>query len=60
VKFENAKNPRTVKIRPSNIATYTRDDDSVLVEKWMMARGFVVERMEEASEEAPEAILASA
>jgi len=60
VKFENAKNPRTVEIRPSNIATYTRDDDSVLVEEWMIARGFIVERKEEASEEAPEAILASA
>jgi len=48
VKFENAKNPRTVKVRPSNIATYTRDDDSVLVEKWLTARGFIVEREEEA------------
>jgi len=60
VKFENAKNPRTIKIRPSNIATYTRDDDSVLVEKWMTARDFIVERKEEPGEEAPEAILASA
>lgn len=42
VKFENAKTPRTVTIRPKNIANYTRDEDSVRVEQWMMKRGFAL------------------
>jgi hypothetical protein len=49
VKFDNAKNPRTVKIRPPNVATFTRDDDSALVEKWLSARGFIIDQEEEAN-----------
>jgi hypothetical protein len=41
VKFSDAKTPRTVTIRPSNIAQYQRDADSVLVEQWLLNRGFV-------------------
>ena len=48
VKFDDAKIPRSAKIRPPNVATYTRDEDSLLVEKWLRARGFIVEREEEA------------
>ena len=32
VKFTDAKSPRTVTIRPSNIAQYTRDSDADVVE----------------------------
>lgn len=47
VKFDNAKNARSVKIRPPNVSTLTRDDDSQLVEKWLAARGFIVEPEQE-------------
>ena len=60
VKFDNAKNPRTVKIRVPNVASYTRDDDTDLVERWLTARGFIVKREKEHDEDAPEAALASA
>ncbi len=35
------ENPRTVKIKPDNIAEYTRDADAVLIERWLELRGFV-------------------
>ena len=41
VKFTDAKNPRTVTIRPSNIAQYTRDSDADVVEDWLQKRGFI-------------------
>jgi hypothetical protein len=41
VKFTDAKTPRTVTIRPQNIASYTRDSDASIVETWLTARGFV-------------------
>ncbi|HER25763.1 MAG TPA: hypothetical protein ENI69_01500 [Rhodospirillales bacterium] len=40
VKFESVKTPRSVTIRPKNVAMYTRDEDSVRVEKWLTNRGF--------------------
>lgn len=43
VKFEDARKPRTLKIRPPNVSSLTRDDDSLLVEKWLLARGFIIE-----------------
>ncbi|GIW55527.1 MAG: hypothetical protein KatS3mg082_1931 [Nitrospiraceae bacterium] len=42
VKFADSKTPRSVTIRPSNIATYTRDSDAALVEQWLELRGFIV------------------
>ena len=42
VKFSGSKAPRAVNIRPSNIAQYTRDSDSVVVEDWLMKRGFII------------------
>jgi hypothetical protein len=42
VKFSDARTPRSVVIRPSNIAQFTRDDDSVIVEQWLAARGFIL------------------
>ena len=43
VKFDDCKTPRTVSIRPPNIAQYTRDDDSTVVEAWLANRGFTSE-----------------
>ena len=40
VKFEDSKTPRTVSIRPSNVASYTRDADAPLGEEWLAKRGF--------------------
>jgi hypothetical protein len=57
VKFSDAKTPRSVVIKPSNVAQFTRDDDSVLVEKWLQARGFIVNP--EAEENDHQEILAS-
>jgi len=42
VKFVDSRAPRTVKIRPSNIAQYTRDSDGELVDEWLSQRGFVL------------------
>jgi hypothetical protein len=42
VKFEDSKTPRSVKIRPSNIAEYTRDSDADLLERWLQLRGFII------------------
>lgn len=47
VKFSDSKTPRTVTIRPSNIAQYTRDDDSAVVEEWLVKRGFIVTNRQE-------------
>ena len=41
VKFTDAKSPRIVTIRPSNIAQYTRDSDADVVEDWLQKRGFI-------------------
>jgi hypothetical protein len=38
------KKPRKATIRPTNIAVYDRDGDSVLIEQWLRLRGFVIER----------------
>lgn len=42
VKFAKVKSPRTVTIRPPNIASFTRDSDSVISEMWLASRGFIV------------------
>ena len=41
VKFADSSTPRSVKIRPSNIAQYTRDSDAGLIEQWLQLRGFI-------------------
>jgi hypothetical protein len=48
VKFADSNTPRSVKIKPTNVAQYTRDSDAVLVEQWLELRRFVVR--EEAAE----------
>jgi len=41
VKFTDSKTPRTVVIRAGNTAQYTRDADSVIIEKWLTLRHFI-------------------
>lgn len=43
IKFTDSKSPRRVTVRPPNIASFTRDGDSPLVEEWLRKRDFVVE-----------------
>ena len=52
VQFTDSKTPRTVTIRPSNIADYTRDDDSVIVEDWLIKRGFIITKKQQKREAA--------
>jgi hypothetical protein len=54
VKFENAKNPRTLIIRPPNVANFTRDGDSVIGEVWLTRRGFVLNVPTEENENTPQ------
>lgn len=42
VKFADSNTPRSVKIRPSNIAEYTRDSDAGPLELWLEQRGFIL------------------
>lgn len=48
VSFPGVKKPRTVTIRPSNIASFERDADSELVESWLRKRGFILSGADEA------------
>lgn len=59
VKFSDCKTPRSVTIKPSNVAQYTRDHDSAHVEVWLLRRGFVIQREVESDAESA-AILVSA
>lgn len=58
IKFADSKTPRTVVIRPSNLARYTRDADSSLVEEWLIRRGFILTEKKGEHEDAEEAALA--
>jgi hypothetical protein len=53
VKFESAKTPRSITIRPKNVAMYTRDEDSVRVEKWLANRGFALAPEPEGDDDEP-------
>jgi hypothetical protein len=44
VKFAHARQPRSITIRPPAVARYERNEDSQLVEQWLAARGFLVNR----------------
>lgn len=48
VLFRDAKKPRTFTIRPSNYATFGRDDDAVPLHVWLERQGFVLPKHEEA------------
>ncbi len=43
VRFADSETPRTVTIKPPNVAQYTRDGDSIIIEKWLKLRGFIVD-----------------
>jgi len=47
VKFASAKSPRSVTIKPSNMAKYDRDGDSVVIEEWLTKRGFILVESED-------------
>jgi hypothetical protein len=49
VKFTGSNKTRSVKIIGANKAQYGRDSDSVLVERWLTARGFI--RLNDAGED---------
>lgn len=53
VLFRDAKKPRTFTIRPSNFATFARDDDAVPLHVWLQREKFVVPNREEVSPDAP-------
>lgn len=44
VKFTDCKSPRSITIKTSNVAQYTRDHDSALIEQWLAKRGFTIAR----------------
>lgn len=41
VRFDDNPVPRSVTIKPPNVARYTRDSDATVVEEWLMRRGFI-------------------
>jgi len=41
IKFADQSVPRSLTIKPSNVALYTRDGDGQLVEEWLVRRGFI-------------------
>jgi hypothetical protein len=43
VLFSDAKRPRIVTIKPSNYAFFGRDDDAVVVQKWLSRQGFILQ-----------------
>jgi len=59
VKFTSSNTPRTVTVKPPNVALYGRDSDSDLVEAWLAARGFIGSE-EQAGGERKEAVAAVA
>ena len=56
VRFSDSKKHRTIKIIGSNKLSVLRDGDTVLMEKWLDARGFIIKRG--ADEEEPEEVVA--
>jgi hypothetical protein len=57
VRFSDSKKRRTIKILGSNKLSVVRDGDTVLMERWLDARGFVMRRTVEEPE--PDEVLAS-
>jgi hypothetical protein len=41
VRFDDNPIPRSVTIKPANVALYSRDGDATVVEEWLMRRGFI-------------------
>lgn len=53
VTFRDAKKPRSFTIRPSNFATFSRDDDAVPLHAWLERQKFVLPRQEETKPNEP-------
>jgi hypothetical protein len=47
IRFKDSRKQRTVTIAGSNRIKVVRDDDTVLLERWLAARGFVLEPVHE-------------
>lgn len=60
ITFSDSDTPRTVTIRPPNVAQYMRDADAAIVERWLKTRGFIMKQSEEANEQAAGPVLAVA
>ena len=60
VTFSDSQTPRTVIIKAPNVAQYTRDGDSVIIEKWLRLRGFIRTEGGSYYEPAVEEVLVSA
>lgn len=45
IKFDSQTTPRSIRISPANVAQFARDDDAVLIERWLQLRGFVKNRL---------------
>jgi len=56
VKFVDAKIPRSVSVWQSGRASYTRDEDRLLVEAWMKVQGILMTASEAGDEEAETAL----
>lgn len=48
--FSDSKRPRTVVIKPSNVAQYLRDGDGDLIEQWLRSCKFIMDEEEESDE----------
>ena len=53
VLFRGATKPRSFTLRPSNFATFSRDDDSVPLHAWLERQRFVLPRQEETRPDEP-------
>ena len=42
LRISNSKTVRKITVYPPNVATYTRDEESPLIEQWLMKRGFII------------------
>jgi len=59
VSFTGTVRPRTVVIRPPNLTMYDRESDSALLERWMIARGFIRTGEVSVGDESGAAVVAS-
>jgi hypothetical protein len=51
VRFDDNPKPRSVTIKPPNVALYSRDEDTSVVEEWLMRRGFIFQGQVDGSEQ---------
>ncbi len=51
VRFNDNPTPRSVTVKPSNVALYSRDEDATAVEEWLTRRGFIQQEIIHGSEQ---------